>query len=140
MTFEERLIDLIKKSGLSHKEIAEKTSVSAGNVSNYRTGKVRPSFEAIIALANLFQVSTDYLLLGKPSEAPQESVISPDLPGLQQWVDLYLSVPPEARPYVLLSVRQYIQQAQSDAAALKKSSTSTAGKEDAATFDTSHIA
>lgn len=132
MTFEERLIDLIKKSGLSHKEIAERTCVSAGNVSNYRTGKVRPSFEAIIDLANLFQVSTDYLLLGKTHEAPLETAHSPELPGLQRWIDLYLSVPPEARPYVSLAVRQFIQQAQSDAAALKKSSSSPTGEEDAA--------
>lgn len=132
MTFEERLIDLIKKSGLSHKEIAERTCVSAGNVSNYRTGKVRPSFEAIIDLANLFQVSTDYLLLGKTHEAPLETAHSPELPGLRQWIDLYLSVPPEARPYVSLAVRQFIQQAQSDAAALKKSSSSPTGEEDAA--------
>lgn len=122
MTFEERLIDLIKKSGLSHKEIAERTCVSAGNVSNYRTGKVRPSFEAIIDLANLFEVSTDYLLLGKTPEPPQAAAPPPESPGLRQWIDLYLSVPPEARPYVLLSVRHYIQQAKEmhlDAAAKK---------------------
>lgn len=138
MTFEERLIDLIKKSGLSHKEIAERTCVSAGNVSNYRTGKVRPSFEAIIDLAKLFGVTTDYLLLGEASATPPSNF---ETPGLQQWNELFFSVPPEARPYVLLSVRQYIREAkelQLDTAVSKKSSISE--EEEAASSDQSHIA
>lgn len=64
MTFCERLDNLIKKSNLSHKDIETVTSIPGSAISNYRNGKTKPSFEAIIALSNFFKVTTDYLLFG----------------------------------------------------------------------------
>ena len=64
ISFTERLTYLIKESGISHTTIFEKTGISTGNLSSYRSGRVKPSFDAIIALADFFNVSTDWLLKG----------------------------------------------------------------------------
>ncbi|MEG2515936.1 MAG: helix-turn-helix domain-containing protein, partial [Acidaminococcaceae bacterium] len=55
---------LIKESGFSHKDIESYTSIRGSAISNYRNGKTKPSFEAIIALSKLFKVTSDYLLFG----------------------------------------------------------------------------
>lgn len=76
MEFSERLASLIINSKLSHKEIEKITGISAGNISYYRNGKIKPSFDAIIKFAKLFNVSTDYLLLGLDDK---ETLTFPDL-------------------------------------------------------------
>ena len=63
-SFTERLDYLLKKFGATHSEILKKTGVSSGNLSSYKSGRVKPSFDAIIALSNFFNVSTDWLLKG----------------------------------------------------------------------------
>ena len=76
-SFTERLIYLIKESGTSHTTIFEKTGISTGNLSSYRSGRIKPSFDAIVALSDFFNVSTDWLLKGTgpvPEQFPQRHV------------------------------------------------------------------
>ncbi|HWR43388.1 LexA family transcriptional regulator [Sporomusa sp.] len=76
-SFTERLIYLIKESGASHTTIFEKTGISTGNLSSYRSGRVKPSFDAIVALSDFFNVSTDWLLKGTgpvPEHFPQKRI------------------------------------------------------------------
>ena len=53
-----------KRTGLkiSQKEVAVAIGVSASIISNYESGERTPSIENLMALANLYQCSTDYLL------------------------------------------------------------------------------
>lgn len=53
-----------KRAGLkiSQKEVAGVIGVSASIISNYESGERTPSLENLIALANLYKCSTDYLL------------------------------------------------------------------------------
>ena len=48
--------------GVVEKGLADKIGVSASIVSNYENGERTPSLEILIALARIFQCSTDYLL------------------------------------------------------------------------------
>ena len=48
--------------GLSQKQVAVSIGVSPGNVSNYESGERTPSLEKLVALADLYHCSTDYLL------------------------------------------------------------------------------
>lgn len=53
---------------LSQKEVAAAIGASPSVISNYESGERTPSVENLMALANLYQCSTDYLLgLEKPS-------------------------------------------------------------------------
>ena len=47
---------------LSQKEVAKIVNVSASIISNYENGERTPSLEMLVALANLYRCSTDFLL------------------------------------------------------------------------------
>ena len=51
-----------KKLGLSQKELAIKIGVYQKSISKYERGVSRPTYETLIAMAKLFDVSLDYLL------------------------------------------------------------------------------
>lgn len=61
-TFEERLAFLRSEKGVSQKELGDFLGVSRWSVLNYEAGKNRPDFEGLIALADFFEVSLDYLV------------------------------------------------------------------------------
>ena len=63
-TFEERLTKLRTKAGVSQQAIGDALNVSRWAVHNYEAGKNRPDFDGLIALADYFDVSLDYLVAG----------------------------------------------------------------------------
>ena len=60
--FAERLRTLRKNKGVTQKQLSVSINVTERAVVGYESGKMKPSFDAIIALADYFNVSTDYLL------------------------------------------------------------------------------
>lgn len=60
--FGEILAELRKDHNMSQKELAKIIYVSTGTISNYETGTHFPDVEKLIALADHFHVTTDYLL------------------------------------------------------------------------------
>ena len=58
----ERVMQLIKQSGLSDNAFEKQLHLSQGTVGNWRSGRNKLSMEAIIKLASYFNVSSDYLL------------------------------------------------------------------------------
>ena len=58
----ERVMQLIKQSGLSDNAFEKQLHLSQGTVGNWRSGRNKLSMEAIIKLARYFNVSADYLL------------------------------------------------------------------------------
>ena len=57
-----KLRNLKKKAGLLQSELADKLSVSPSTIGMYEQGRSKPDDEMITKIANLFNVSTDYLL------------------------------------------------------------------------------
>ena len=57
-----KLTLLRQQNKLSQSEIARRIGVSSSAVSAYEAGQISPSLETLVKLANLFHVSTDYLL------------------------------------------------------------------------------
>ena len=62
MKFGERVSELRKDKGLKQKDIATLLNVAVSTVSNYETDSHEPDMENLGKLADLFGVSTDYLL------------------------------------------------------------------------------
>lgn len=60
--FQERLKELRKQSGLTQREMAEKLFVAQPSYLRYENGTSEPSQENLVRIANLFDVSIDYLL------------------------------------------------------------------------------
>ena len=62
MTLGEKITDLRKKRGLSQEELAITLGVSRQAVSKWETCEAKPDTDKIVALADYFEVTTDWLL------------------------------------------------------------------------------
>lgn len=61
MIFSERLKTLRKEKKLTQKELAEQIGISQKSYSHWESGKNEPSLENLIKLADLLEVSLDWL-------------------------------------------------------------------------------
>ena len=61
-----------RQAGLSQEMLAIKLGVSCRTVSDWENGSVTPDTEHVIALSDLFGVSTDELLKESPPVSPDE--------------------------------------------------------------------
>ncbi len=59
--FPERLREAVTMSGLSYRELADKLGVNKSTVSMYLHGKALPSLEIIVSVAEITDVSLDFL-------------------------------------------------------------------------------
>lgn len=66
----ERLKALRTEAGWSQAELAEKIDSDARQVSRYENNKVAPGLEAVIRMAETFNVSVDYLLIERAERRP----------------------------------------------------------------------
>ena len=53
------------EKGMNQEQLAEKLQVTRQAVSNWETGKTQPDIETLTQLAQLFGVSTEYLIYGQ---------------------------------------------------------------------------
>lgn len=60
--FKDRLNELLEEKNISQSELAEKTNISQGAISQYLMGTYKPKYDKIKILANFFGVSQGYLL------------------------------------------------------------------------------
>ena len=60
-TFEQRLTELRKEKKISQEDLGAVIGVTRWSILNYEAGKNRPDYEGLMALANYFKVSLDYL-------------------------------------------------------------------------------
>lgn len=73
MSFGETLQKLRKQKGWSQEELAERLELTRQTVSKWELEQSTPDLDYIIALSDLFQVSTDYLIKGEEHAAKQET-------------------------------------------------------------------
>ena len=69
-----RLRELRNKSGLTQNEIASKLGVSGQTILNWENGIYEPKINQLIELADLFNVSTDYLVERRNNNKTVEDV------------------------------------------------------------------
>lgn len=83
MKFNEKLIDLRKKEGLSQEELGYKLGVTRQTISKWELSQTTPEMEKLVEIAKLFNVSVDELLneeeIIKQEKSPvEEQVIDVD--------------------------------------------------------------
>ena len=86
MNFAEKMIELRKQQNLPQQDLADRLGVSRQAISRWETGAVQPLADSVKSLAQVFQVSTDYLLnddlddptpLHPPQPAPPQEEPTP---------------------------------------------------------------
>lgn len=102
----ENLKSARKKSGKTQKEVADLLGVGQSTYKNYECGLREPNGDTIVALANLFGVSTDYLL-GRPTAQPPTDALErlfteKSFSALEEeLLRKYMELPHEARQAVV---------------------------------------
>ena len=81
MLLGDRVRDLRKDHGWSQGELGTKIGTDAGRISRYEGGKITPSLEALVRLADVLEVSTDYLVR---EDAPRRHLEGAELGALGQ--------------------------------------------------------
>ena len=72
-SFGELLRELREDNKMTQKDLADKIYVTVGTISNYENNQHMPDIEKLVAIANFFNVTTDYLL------GRSISLLSPDI-------------------------------------------------------------
>ena len=60
--FQERLIEQRKLNKLTQRQIAENLGIAQSSYIRYENGSAEPTLESLVKIAELFDVSVDYLL------------------------------------------------------------------------------
>lgn len=80
-----RLQELRKKRGISQQQLANRLRVSRSTVAMWESNKNSPDPNALISLADFFDISVDYLL-GRDFEAKKEAPQAAELSGMEETV------------------------------------------------------
>lgn len=81
MTLGEKIYKLRTEQGFSQEALGEKLGVSRQSVSKWETDQSVPELDKIVAISDLFEVSTDYLLKEK-----EEMYFTTEEPGVKELV------------------------------------------------------
>jgi transcriptional regulator with XRE-family HTH domain len=79
MQLGEKIRQLRGERGWSQGELAARLGGDPGQISRYETGKISPSIDVVVKLAETFDVSADYLLIDGAARRPLRA--STDLLG-----------------------------------------------------------
>lgn len=89
----ERILALIEESGLTDAAFSQQVSIGNGIIGKWRSGKQKPSLDAVIKIADYFHVSMDYLIYGASVSAPSSV---PNLTAEDaDWLNLIHQLPVE---------------------------------------------
>jgi transcriptional regulator with XRE-family HTH domain len=80
-----RLLELRNKRNMRQEDVAKKIGVGRTTYAMYEQGKREPDYETLLKLADLFEVSTDYLLTGRTEAKNNErNLFFFDMEGLSK--------------------------------------------------------
>ncbi|MCT4663361.1 MAG: helix-turn-helix domain-containing protein [Tissierellales bacterium] len=68
-----RIRPLRQEFGMTQEELGKKIGQTKSNISKYETGSLEPSIQTLNLLADIFNVSVDYLLGRSDERKPDES-------------------------------------------------------------------
>lgn len=89
-----------KNNQMTQKQVSDTLKISPNTYKNYEQGLREPNGDTIVALAELFNVTTDYLLGREPLPNPFADLnLSED--DEKEVMEKYMSLPPEVRAMML---------------------------------------
>lgn len=94
-----------KHNQMTQKQVSDTLKISPNTYKNYEQGLREPNGDTIVALAELFNVTTDYLLGREPLPNPFADLnLSED--DEKEVIEKYMSLPTEVRAVMLDVLRQ----------------------------------
>ena len=85
MTFGEKLQSLRQRAGMSQDQLAERLEVSRQAVSRWERDETMPETDKVVALADIFDVTTDYLLRPQPESSETKTEKPPRAFAKRKW-------------------------------------------------------
>jgi transcriptional regulator with XRE-family HTH domain len=82
MSLAKKIVDLRKERNLTQKELAKSIGVHFSHISRYERGISLPSIDVVKKIAQVFSVSTDYLLLDNDQVCLATTISDPELLAL----------------------------------------------------------
>lgn len=82
-----RIAEKRKALGLSQEQLANKLGISQKSVSKYECGDRRPSYELLLAMSSIFNVSIDYLLGNSNFEVSNTTNINMLNDSIPYWIE-----------------------------------------------------
>ena len=67
MTVVDRIVALMESRGVSGTALTSSVEISSSSITEWKKGKAKPSVDAVVKIAEYFDVTTDWLLMGKVS-------------------------------------------------------------------------
>ena len=80
MNLSDRIQALRKANGMSQEELADRVGVTRQAVSKWESEQSMPDLDKVIALSEIFEVTTDFLLKGIEPAPPKDQVGRNDRP------------------------------------------------------------
>ena len=104
MILADKIINERKKNGWSQEELAEQLNVSRQSISKWESAQAIPDIQKIIKMAEIFGVSTDYLLKDElePADIPERTPTEVDSGVGEEYVKVSME---EANEYLQLEER-----------------------------------
>ena len=109
MTLGEKILDLRRKNGMSQDTLAEKLEVSRQAISKWERDEAMPETDKIVRLAQLFSVSTDYLLTDAPEPYRQQQFTArPEKSTAEERVERFVRRHGYKAGYIMTAVGAFI--------------------------------
>lgn len=105
-TFKIRLKNLRNENKYTQHDVAKLLNIVDSSYAHWEQGRTEPNLIMLEKLANIFQVSTDYLL-GIEDEAGISIVNTSLTDEEQRLIDYYRALPPELRSGVMTYTRTF---------------------------------
>jgi transcriptional regulator with XRE-family HTH domain len=74
MSLSARLIALRKEKGFTQQSLADRVGLHVNQIKRYEAGTTQPSLDALRGLAQVFSVTTDFLLFEDAERGPDEAL------------------------------------------------------------------
>lgn len=104
MLLGERIKELRKEAGWSQGELAEKVGTDARQISRYENGRITPSLDAIVRIAEVLNISVDHLVF---EDIPRRPLHTPDHGLGDRLVDIG-ELSPEDRSHLLSVIDAFV--------------------------------
>jgi transcriptional regulator with XRE-family HTH domain len=85
MALGDRIRQLRKEAGWSQAELGDKIGTDSQRVSRYETGKITPSLDAIVRIAEALNISIDHLLIDDSPATPCTPPSTTSATGSPPW-------------------------------------------------------